>query len=764
VNIFAGKGDIDSDGYNAFLTIDLSDRDRVRRDEVTDIPFEQYKRLTNRYATPYGSATSSSPVFYRENAPGSLTFTSTQAQAADRLRITTNCDPSRQLVGSTAMGLSAASVFIGRTFCNYDTNQDLEGVGAGKDASLMSRGVLKINDDMRAFAEVGYARTERQYTASPITMGTTPTTNFMSTGIAPSYQTILPVGHPDNPFPNARASFTYRFENAPSGTETINQNGRLLTGLQGSFKNWDWETAVLYNEARREDSYKGRLYLPTLRNLNAGTRLADLINDPNLYKSTESNDKASILQYDVKANTTFGELPGGAIGVAVGAEWRREKLKMQPDELLAAGEIYGLANTIINGQRDVKSGFIEVRTPFLKNFEMDFAGRWDKYPGLGTNFVPKVGAKWTVTNSLALRGTYAEGFRAPALSQVTPGGAQMFLSGLYDPKRCETDEKTPRPGATEVDCNKSASGTGGANPDLVPETSKSYSFGILWSPTANFDVGFDFYKIRKVGEVALSTAFDALRFEDSNPGLVVRDTNPANFVTDANGVPVPGTGPILMIRRPWINQGAVEVQGIDIDAAFRKNLGEWGNFSAKLTSAYMHSYTLSQTEGSPEHNLVGYSAGLIDWNLSSGMDLPKWKTSLALSLTRGAHQFSANMNYVGPVSLMRKYDGTTTYEQPFCHYQPATGANVPNASVAVPNYLKEFPDCEVKEWVRFGVGYTYTGIKNLSLTLNVQNLFDKEAPFDPRYGASSGAPLAGYNEGLHNPYGRYFTVTARYKF
>lgn len=764
VNIFAGVGDVDTNGYNAFITADLSDRNRVLREDVTDIKFETYKRLQNRYATPFGSTVSGFPAFYRETAPGSGAFTATAANAADRLRLSTNCDPSRQLVGSSAMGLTATSAFLGRTFCNFDTNRYLEGIGAGKDASVLTRGVVKLGENVRAFAEIGYARTERNYTASPIAISTTPVTNFTSVGIAPSYQTILPIGHPNNPFPNARASVAYRFENAPSGTETINQNGRFLTGLEGTFKNWEWESAVLYNEARRQDIYQGRLYLPVLRTLNSGATLAQVSANPELFKSTESNDKASILQFDAKASTQFGQLRGGQIGLAVGAEVRRETLKMTPDALLATGQIYGLANTIIDGERDVKSAFVEVRTPLLKNFEMDFAGRWDKYPGIKTNFVPKVGAKWTVTDSLALRGTYAEGFRAPALSQVTPGGAQFFQTGIFDPRRCEADEETPKPNATDADCNKSASGTGGANPDLVPETSKSYSFGILWSPNANFDIGFDFYKIRKEGEVALGTSFEALRNEDSNPGLVVRDQTPANFVTDAAGNPIPGTGPLLMVRLPWSNQGAVEVRGLDIDVAFRKNLGEWGNFSGKLTSAYMDSYTLAQHPGDTEHNLVGFNAGLVDWNLSSGMDLPRWKSSLALSLTRGDHQFSTSVNYVGPVSLLRKYDGDTTYAQPFCHYQPRTGAGVPSASVAVPGYLESYPECKVKEWVRFGVGYTYTGIKNVSLTLNVQNLFDTAAPFDPRYGATTSTPAAGYNEGLHNPYGRYFSVSARYRF
>lgn len=44
------------------------------------------------------------------------------------------------------------------------------------------------------------------------------------------------------------------------------------------------------------------------------------------------------------------------------------------------------------------------------------------------------------------------------------------------------------------------------------------------------------------------------------------------------------------------------------------------------------------------------------------------------------------------------------------------------------------------------------------MSLNIQNIFDEKAPYDPGYTAS------GYNETLHNPYGRYFSLSARYSF
>jgi iron complex outermembrane receptor protein len=764
-NAFWGKGDLEADGYNVFIAADVAKRDRVARKDATDIEVDRYKLLNGRYATPYGSAVSGSPSFYRETSPGSGNFAVSQANAATRLVTTLNCDPSQQLVGSTAMGLSRTSVFINRTFCNFDTTKFLEAQSEGQDGSVLSRGVLKLGPNTRAFAEVAYSRTERNYTGAPITIGQAPVTNFTATGVGTPFQAILPIGHPDNPFPNARSSVGYRFENLRGGSQTINTGIRALVGLEGTWRSWDWNTGLLWNQSKKEDTTYGRLYLPTLNKLNSGTSLAQLSADPTLGHDVVTDNKSSILQWDAKANTEFGQLPGGPLAFAAGVEVRQEKIKLNPDELVARGDIFGLANTVIDGSRNVQSAFVELRTPLLKTLELEFAGRVDKYQNLRRNFVPKIGGKWAPSDMFALRGTYAKGFRAPGLTQVTPGGAQFFLSGLYDPKRCETDEVTSKPGATEVDCNKSAAGTGGANPNLVPERSKSHSIGLIISPTTNLDFVVDFWRIRKEGEVILGSAFDALKNENSNPGLIVRDTNPANYILDANGNGIPGTGPLLMVREPWINQGSSEVRGIDLEARYRQKLGVWGSLDTKVSSTYTSHYSIAGKDGDPEHNLAGSNAGITDWAISSSLDIPRWKTTLTTNWSMGDHLISANVNYIGPVSLLRRFDGTDTFAQPFCHYGTAKPTDAePDRNTTVPLYEAYYPKCAVNSWTTVGVGYTYTGFKNWSLGLNIQNLFDKKAPYDPRFGTNAGAPLQGYNEGLHNNYGGYFTFNASYTF
>ena len=759
-NAVFGKGDLEADGYSFIVTADVSKRERVARRDAKDIEYEQGQILSGRFRSDYSSSISRYATYYRETAPNSRNFGVTRATAPTNMQFNLGCPADQQITGGTKDGLLATSTLIGRTFCNYNADQFLEAQGAGKDANLLAHGEFKLGSGMTAFTDLAYSRSERDFTGAPITIGTTQVGTFTANGVGTPYQTILPIGHPDNIFPDARASVSYRFENLRGGSSTINEGTRVLAGLRGSHFNWDWETAFLWNRAENEDTSYGRLYLPTLRTLMTQNRsLADLSADPSLGHDVVTNNRSEIKQLDFKATTEFGQLPGGAMGLALGGEVRRESINLNPDELVATGQIYGLANTILNSSRNVKSAFVELRTPVLKNLEFDFAGRWDKYPGLKTNFVPKVGGKWTINDMFAVRATYAEGFRAPSLSQVVPGGAQYFLNGVWDPKRCEEDAQTPRPGGTTQDCSRNIAGTGGFNPDLKPEESKSYNFGLIISPTNYLDLTVDFYRIKRTNEIVLGTSSDALKNEDRVPQNVLRDTNPANFIIGPDGRPVPNSGPLLMVYTPWTNRGMTELRGVDIEGRLRNRLGEWGSLSTTLRSTYTDSYKIQQFEGDPMNNVVGSYPNYYDWLLSTGNAMPRWKTSLSTTWRLAEHAVNMSVNYVGPISLKRVYDGETKYEEPFCAFgtrKPTDAA--PDRDTSIPLYEDYYPKCAVKEWVTVGLGYTYTGLRNWTLNANVQNLFDKKAPYDPTYAAT------GYNPDLHNPYGRFFNVSARYVF
>lgn len=755
-----GFGNLAQDGYNGFVSFDVAKRDRTKIKDVKDIEAAMYADINGRL-NPYSSSLSAQPFFYRERTAGAKNFANTYALRADVIN-RTNCDPSNLITGSIAANnLSATDTLVGRSFCNYDADEYNEAQGAGKDANILSRVTFDLTPNITGFAEASYSRSERTYTAAPRAIRSTASTTVFALNGAPSqFQIILPIGHPDNPFTAAnkftpsRAAVGFRLP-GESGQQNVNESYRLVTGLKGTTGAFDWETAVLWNRNERTEDYNGLLYRPTLEKIMTENRtLAQTMADPTATYNAVNQGYSQTTQIDAKASTAFGQLGGGQIGLAFGAEFRQEKIGLTPDAAIQRGDIVGLANSSADGQRKVSSGFFEVRTPFAKTFEMDFAGRYDKYEKMKGNFVPKVGAKWTPSDMFALRGTWAEGFRAPALTQVSPGGVQSF-STVVDSLRCP-DGVNPVNGADKTDCAKGISGLAAATPDLKPEKSKSKSLGIILTPTKDIDVLVDYYRIKKVDETALLSAQFVIDHADLYPGRIIRDTNPANFITDASGKPVPNSGPISQVNRAYVNQGSTEVSGLDFEVSLRNALGEYGKLNTKLNWSYLLDFRRAERPGEVAANTAGYNGGLSDWSTSVG-DNPKNRGNISSTWTRGDHALTGSIDYVGPVSLLRRSDNDVTYAAPYCHYgvgQPSTAYSLGG----LPKFSNYINNCDVKSWTTLGVNYAYTGIKNLTVAFNIRNLLDTKAPYDPRY------PVEGFNTQLHNSQGRYFRLSANYKF
>ena len=797
VTISAGFGDFKTDGWNLLLSGDFKKRDStLLKDGSNDIQADQYKEINLR-ANPLSSTLTAFPQFYKENgtsttaANGSRLFptSTTSNPAAVFSNVTTGCPADRLLTVPNATagatyGIASNSVLIGRTFCQYNLDDYTEMQSASTDAAFMGRGTLRLGASATAFTELAYSKSDRTYILPARTIdGLSVTNSFKVGGTVPSFQAILPIGHPDNPFnadatPRA-AAIRYRFENHPGGTDLTNEQYRVLVGVKGTVGTWDWETAYLWNRTERTEVRHGFLYLPVLRQLLTGRTLASIAADPNISPDINSVAFAEIKQWDAKVATEFGELGGGPIGFATGVEFRNEAIGLTADPKHANGDILGFATNQLAGDRDVKSAFFEFRTPWLKQFETDFAGRFDKYPGIATSFVPKVGFKWTVLDNLVFRGTYSEGFRAPAVSQITPGGAQFFINGLIDPVRCQNDGVTPvTNGGQTTDCSKTVSGTGGANPALKPEESKSWSFGAIYSPTSNIDVLVDVFDVIKKGEVALGSAQDVLDHPNNYPpGSATRDTTPSLQLTDALGNPIAGTGPLLTVAEPWQNQGSTEVHGVDFEVKMRNSLGEYGKLTSSVKGTYLLRYLRVEVDGLPSWNVVGTQGGLADWATSVG-NIPRMKWRIASALEVGAHTFSGAANYVSSISMIRRYDGfggangtTYTYNGTTCYWGGTneannTGRSTLGVAATATNgrnlYITYHPDCTVPAWTTYDLGYQYRGIKDLTLGITVTNILDTKAPYYPT--TAAGTISDGTNVGMYSNTGRYFLLSAGYKF
>ncbi len=754
-NAVFGFGNMATDRYNGFVTAEVSQRGSVLIKDVKDIKADWYADINGRL-NPFSSQLSGSPFFYRERSPGTLSFANSLALASQVIN-KLNCPTSEQITGNQAANnLSATSTLIGRTFCNFNLNDYTEAQSAGKDASLMGRFNVQVSQDVQLFSEWAATRTERTYKGAPRSFqSTAATTVFLLSGAPQTYQMILPIGHPDNPFPDARSAVGMRMIGREGGQFNQNDSYRALVGLKGTAGAWDWESGLLWNRAERSERYNNMLYRPTfLKVNNNGMTLAQLLADPTSTRNVYNNGFAQVSQLDGKATTEFGMLGGGAIGVAFGGEWRKESIGLTPDAATQAGDIIGLANSSAAGERTVKSAFVEFRTPWTKTFEMDFAGRYDKYPSFSGNFAPKVGAKWTITPTIAARANIARGFRAPGLTQVSPGGVQFFQT-VVDPIRCPSGV-TPAPGADQADCAKGISGVASANPNLLPEKAKSYTMGLVWSATKDLEFTIDGYHIRKENETALSSSDFVINHQDQFPGAVIRDQNQANWLRDSTGKIIPNSGSLQQIKIPYINQGATEVNGVDVEATYKMNMGEIGEFRTKLNAGYTFSYLRSEFPGDTEHNAAGTSGGINDWATSVG-DVPRWRSSLSQSWKKGPHEAAAFVRYTGNVSLYRRYDNSVTYPVPYCYYgtgQPSTAYSLGG----LPKFSNYVNNCEIASFTTVDAAYSYTGFKDLTLTLSVQNIFDTPQPYTPGNGTT------GFSTAMSNGAGRYWRVSASYKF
>jgi iron complex outermembrane receptor protein len=758
---FWGFGDLATQGYNVWVSLDLLDRDSTKIKDVRDIHTAQLADVNARL-NEFSSSLTDQPFFYRERTPGARNFANTFALRADVIN-RTNCDPASKLVGSRDKhNLTATDTLVGRTFCNFNLDDFSEAQSYGKDTNLLSRGTFKLGGTTTAFTEVMYTRSEREYLAAPRAFrSTASTTTFSLNGPPSQFQVILPIGHPDNPFTAAngftpsRAAVGLRFVNTDGSSANVNESYRVLAGLKGSVSKWDWETAVMWNRSERHETTNGLLYRPTLEKIFTQNRtLAETLADPTATRTANNAGFAQISQWDGKVSTEFGKLGGGAIGMAAGAEYRQEKIGLTPDDVTQRGDIVGLANSLADGRRNIKSAFVEFHTPFTKTLEMDFAARYDKYPTYKGSTVPSVRLKWTPSAKFAFRASYAEGFRAPALTQVSPGGVQSF-STVVDSLRCP-DGVNPAPGADRTDCAKGISSLSSANPNLQPEKAKNYNFGFIFEAAKDLNFVVDYFRIEKRLETVLQGAQFVIDHQDQFPGLVLRDNNPANLLVDANGRVIPNSGPISAVNRTYINQGSTEVRGIDVEMTHKKLLGDKGKLDTRLDLQYLLSYKRAEIQGDARLNVAGDAGGIADWATSSG-DQPRIRARLATTWTRGVHALTGSVNYVDSVSLLRRTENRDVYPVPYCHYgvgQPSTAYQLGG----LPKYSNWQSDCTVGSWTTFGLNYAYTGIKNTTLTLNIQNLFDTAAPYDPRYAAG------GFNSQLHNGFGRYFQIGANYKF
>jgi outer membrane receptor protein involved in Fe transport len=483
--------------------------------------------------------------------------------------------------------------------------------------------------------------------------------------------------------------------------------------LRGEWRGFDWESALLYSVAEAEDrspninmtALQQQLALSTPDAYNPfGGGCVDTTSYGDCSPSSQAAIDAITFQMRRFSRTTLAladfkmsrtdlfELPGGPVGVAFGAEFRRETQFDDRDENLdgtftfvdaVSGET-NLSNVAAvspnpdtRGRRTVAGAFLEfavpvvspeMNIPLIRSLDMQIAGRFEDYSDFGTVAKPKVAVAWDLFDGLRLRGSYSQGFRAPNLEQVNATQYARLASGV-DYYRCEP---ALRAGTitSMAQCSQSASTSllVAGNPDLKPEESTNQSFGLVFQPRflpeswGDFTFTVDRWSIEQEQIVGLLGAQTALTLDylnriegGSNPN-VTRAAPDADDVLLFDGSGLAPVGDVTSINDRFINLLPQTVEGIDFGFSWTRRRTAWGSFTFRANASQLLEY--SREPGDIVDSLyAAREAGVIDpltalpdsSQLIARNGRPEWKISTTFIWRAGPWRVGFSTQYVSEV-------------------------------------------------------------------------------------------------------------------
>jgi iron complex outermembrane receptor protein len=504
------------------------------------------------------------------------------------------------------------------------------------------------------------------------------------------------------------------------GTEDEAEQWRAVAGLRGNWMKQDWEVAYTHNENKVEGKtisgyFSQAEYAKVLNSSNVWNPWS-LTQDPALvsalaaanYVGPTLNAKAKSDSFDSKISGDVLQLPAGAMSYAMGYQWRKEQIDLQPSPALGSGDIAGLggATPPMNKDRTVNAIFGEVLIPIIKDLEGNAAIRYDDYNDVGATTNYFVNLRWQPVRQLLLRTAYGTGFRAPTLLD------------LYQPQVFGTTEQFQDPLTGQA--NLQVNAFSGGNPNLKPETSEQWSVGFVWQPVRQFSFGVDWWQVKLEDIISTPSAQEVVSgFRNGDP-------------TYANSVRLTSSGDIADIDTFIVNAGKAKVEGYDVNSTYRDSF-PWGEVGLNFSGTYIDKFNQT-SPGGVEHHKVATLVADAEGNpvigaADFGGVVLRWKHVLTATYGYRDWAFSLTQNY---------YSGYETGHRQLDDERNFIGGQ----SI-------------------FDLQIAYTGIKNLRLALGVKNLFDRDPPI---YVPVSNQFQAGYDVSLYDPRARFIYGSVNWKF
>jgi len=445
----------------------------------------------------------------------------------------------------------------------------------------------------------------------------------------------------------------------------------------------------------------------------------------------------------------FFNLPGGPVSFSVGAEYRRETLDYDLDDLTQEGyAFYNAIPAFDSPAFEVKEVYGEVQIPLLRDMTLAHEltlranGRISDYKGgAGTTYTYGGEVMWKPIEDIGFRGTYARAVRAPNLSDLYSAQGQNFAPGFGDPcsavnlatgsaNRVANCQAAGAPAGYDFRYSSSLEILSGGNTDLKAETSDSYTVGVLLQPRfiPGLSLSADYYTIT-VNDVITAPSAQQI----ANACYDLPDLN-NQFCSlfqraGAGGGPA-GEIPFQILEGSLIqtsqNYAKLKARGIDAQLDYRYTDGDWTfTFGAIYTHVLQRDEFLNPANPDFKNRILGELAD------------PKNQMNMNISAKYKSVTLGYQFRWMDKMYL-------NTYED----FNELNGLPPQNADYAPVQKYPSVAYVDIRAAVDVSEGFNfYAGI---------DNVFNRKPPF--------GLTGVGGGSGIYDNRGQYFYAGIVAKF
>jgi iron complex outermembrane receptor protein len=702
-SIAGGVGDYTRQGFNLFGVLDLQ--------QTNTLNAKQRKFITALDIPGRLPDLLSSASF-----PGNLKPSSKQRDSLIADGFSTNGKTvidSRTLNPAAATGCNPpASLYLpdgigGADGCTYDYMRDIELYPESKKASAFGRGVFDLGGGHQLFAEASWTNARTLYAGTPNRVDAE-----IDVGLIPALAgTTLTTLAADDPL----RSMTVRTRLLEAGlrtSELVSTGQRYVVGLNGALAGWDYETALNHSTSTVSDRDKQGYLNETMimDGFAAGTLNPFGVSGAagkTLYEAAQIRGEVrravgTMDSLDFKASRAIGKLAGGDLSLALGGEFRREKQTFHQSDALKQDLILGETSQ----GPDSDFGNSRHVTALYSELSAPVTKELELLAALRYEQYQVTGG--AASPKLGLR--YQPMKELVVRASVGAGFRAPSLSDLYRPVTQGSAATlvdpvclAADPSNTVTDCSDIWTTYNYSNAKLKPERSTQFSLGAVFEPQRGLSASVDYWSIQKKDLISTLGVDVILGHLDKYGALVHRDADNAIDHID-------------LVKE---NRGEQRISGVDLSLALSGIKSPFGTLGARLNGTYTLESKQQTGNGDPFVSNLGVF-------LNDGV-VQRWRHTLSFDWEAGPYSASLSNTYLSG-------------------YQDQVVIGKTNRNVDA--------------YSLWNLSGAWDVTKAFTLRGGVQNVFDSSPPFSQQ----AYFFLSGYDPSYTDPRGRFFYVSAQYKF